>query len=121
MSADRLNDYLDGKLSTTDGKFPKSFDGHAPDPTLDFSGQHKAYWILSASERAKGFVRPLRSAYKHSRCGGVTTMARPLAETYAADPCSYHETFCIGCCAHFPVREFMWMEMDGSYKETVGS
>lgn len=29
------------------------------------SGQHRDYWVLSEAERAKGFVRPVRNAYRH--------------------------------------------------------
>ena len=32
---------------------------------VDSTGQQKAYVVLSAEERAKGFVRPVRSSYKH--------------------------------------------------------
>lgn len=42
------------------------------------------YLVLSDDERAKGFVRPLRTAYVHTGgCGTVTTMAAAIAETYA--------------------------------------
>lgn len=41
-------------------------------------------------------------------CGHATTMARPLAETYARDPKFYGGTFCTHCGAHFPVVEFIW-------------
>ena len=82
------------------------------DPRLTRGGdsqpvdQAKAYLVLSKEERAKGFVRPVRSSYihvgvggheiepgnpaKHGRignaCGAETTMSRDLAETYARDP-----------------------------------
>lgn len=67
--------------------------------------------MLSAEERAKGFVRPVRTAYVHQKCGQLTTMSRALAETYARDPAFYSGTFCCGCGAHFPVGEsgeFIW-------------
>jgi hypothetical protein len=54
------------------------------------------------------------------RCGTVTTMARPLAETYARDPSFYGATFCAYCGAHFPVGaagEFVWEGTD----ERVGT
>lgn len=75
------------------------------------SGQQKGYIVLSAEERAKGFVRPLRAAYLHSRCGTTTTMGRSIAETYARDPKFYDGTFCVSCGKHFPVGadgEFTW-------------
>lgn len=50
-------------------------------------------------------------------CGGVTTMALPLAETYARDPGFYGSTFCCHCGKHFPVAEFTWDGVD----EKVGS
>ena len=75
------------------------------------TGQQKAYVVLSENERAKGFVRPVRTAYLHETCGTVTTMGLALAETYARDPSFYSGTFCVGCRAHFPVGaagEFTW-------------
>ena len=69
---------------------------------------HRSYWVLSEEERAKGFVRPVRRSYLHGACGTVTTMSRPLAETYARDPKYYGATFCAGCGVHRPVSEFKW-------------
>ena len=126
-------------------------------------GQNEAYLVLSDEERAKGFVRPVRTSYRHvgeqpkhalraltddertrhagqnyvafeaypssegpvtgrywtqarldlKVCGTTTTMAQPLAETYARDPKFYGATFCCACRAHFPVAEFRW-EPDGT-------
>lgn len=77
------------------------------------AGQQKAYVVLSEEERAKGFVRPVRDAYVHDKCGQVTSMGRSLAETYARDPFFYSGTFCSTCRAHFPVGdidgEFIWL------------
>lgn len=84
------------------------------------TGQQKGYVVLSADERAKGFVRPVRRSYVHEKCGAVTTMGQALAETYARDPAFYSGTFCVGCRAHFPVGasgEFVW---DGT-AEKVGT
>ena len=78
---------------------------------LKENGQQKEYVVLTEEERAKGFVRPVRSSYIHEKCGTLTTMARPLAETYARDPYFYLGTFCVGCGKHFPVGEegeFVW-------------
>lgn len=88
------------------------------------TGLQKGYVVLSAEERAKGFVRPVRTAYVHDTCGKVTTMARSLAETYARDPKFYSGTFCSTCRSHFPVGEdgqFRWYEDDGSTGERVGT
>lgn len=81
------------------------------------NGQQKGYVVLSAEERAKGFVRPVRRAYRHATCGAVTTMAPSLAETYARDPGFYSGTFCTTCGSHFPLDQFVW---DGT-TEQVGS
>jgi hypothetical protein len=88
------------------------------------TGLQKAYVVLSDSERAKGFVRPYRDAYRHQTCGAITVMARKIAETYATDPTFYSGTFCSTCKGHFPVGEdgeFTWYEMDGSEGPKVGA
>jgi hypothetical protein len=88
------------------------------------NGQQAGYVVLSAEERARGFVRPVRDAYRHLRCNGITTMGRALAETYARDPKFYSGTFCVKCAAHFPVGEageFTWYENDGSEGPKVGT
>lgn len=95
-------------------------DGSAPSPgyaELEESGQQVDYLVLCPEERAKGFVRPVRNSYQHTKCGAVTRMTLVLAETYARDPKFYGGTFCVGCGAHCPVAEFTW-ELDGS---VVGS
>lgn len=100
----------------TDGS-PVTPDHREIDPS---TGQQKGYVVLSAEERAKGFVRPVRKSYVHDKCGGVTTMGMALAETYARDPGFYSGTFCCSCRAHFPVGadgEFTW---DGT-NERVGT
>lgn len=87
------------------------------------TGQQKGYVVLSDNERAKGFVRPFRDAYRHLTCGKITTMSRSIAETYARDPYFYSGTFCTTCRAHFPVGvngEFTWYEMDGREGPKVG-
>lgn len=85
-----------------------------PDHTdLKPNGQQKDYVVLSESERARGFVRPVRNTYVHQKCGVATKMSTALAETYARDPFFYSGTFCCGCRSHFPVGgdgigEFKW-------------
>lgn len=81
------------------------------------TGMQKGYVVLCPDERAKGFARPVRQRYMHTKCGTVTTMGLSLAETYARDPKFYGGTFCCGCGTHYPVAEFTW-EPDGS---VVGS
>lgn len=100
-------------------------------------GQQKGYVVLTAEERAKGFVRPMRDSYIHvgvggaeidpsdpsksglkgNGCGALTRMGLALAETYARDPEFYSGTFCVGCRKHFPLSEFVW-DGDG---QAVGS
>lgn len=70
--------------------------------------QAQAYLVLSAEERAKGFVRPVRRTYVHDACGQATTMGLALAETYAREPKFYGATYCVGCRMHLPVSEFKW-------------
>lgn len=79
------------------------------------SGQHAKYIVLSAEERAKGFVEPVRRSYVHVRCGSVTTMGQAIAETYARKPEFYGRTFCARCGDHYPVGEdgeFLWNATD---------
>lgn len=80
-------------------------------------GQQKGYVVLSAEERAKGFVKPVRRSYVHAHpsetnreigCGVETKMGIALAETYARDPRFYSGTFCVGCGTHFPLNQFVW-------------
>jgi len=84
---------------------------------LKLNGQQKGYVVLSEDERAKGFVRPLRSSYIHDACGTETKLGLSIAETYAREPKFYSGTFCCGCKAHFPLSEFKWEDTD----KTVGS
>lgn len=120
--------------TTTDGKPPAEGLENAPAPQPDRGdGQHGAYWVLTEDERAKGFVRPVRDTYQHvgpppegsadrqgKGCGTTTTMSRPIAETYAAQPDYYGSTFCVKCGGHFKVGElgeFVW----AGTKERVGT
>lgn len=107
------------KSTTTDGQPPAEGleNAGAPQPLKD-NGQHGAYWVLTEEERRKGFVRPVRTAYVHDKCGTQTTMSIAIAETYARDPKYYGSTFCCSCGAHFPVGEFKW---DDGSEECVGS
>jgi hypothetical protein len=94
------------KMCTTNGK---PVDEVRADQTNE-TGQHNGYIVLCPDERAKGFVRPYRDAYRHLTCGTVTTMGRALSETYARDPTFYGATFCCHCNRHLPVAEFVWMK-----------
>jgi len=98
---------------TTDPNDPSL--GHGADK--EQKGQNDKYLILSEEERAKGFVRPVRTTYTHKACGVSTTMAREIAETYARDPKFYGYTYCCTCRKHLPVEEFVWTGTD----QNVGS
>lgn len=105
---------------TTDPQDPRLSHGVDDHPVP----QSPAYLVLSDAERAKGFVRPVRHSYVHSRalgdiaaCGTRTTMSGPIAETYARQPSFYGSTYCIRCKMHLPVACFTW---DGT-DELVGS
>jgi len=78
---------------------------------LKENGQQEGYVVLAEEERAKGFVRPVRRSYVHTKCGTQTTMGQTIAETYARNPKFYSGTFCVACRNHFPVGpdgEFVW-------------
>jgi hypothetical protein len=92
------------KLDTTNGRPVNEVVAGQTNET----GQHEGYIVLAEEERAKGFVRPYRDSYRHSKCGTITTMGRALSETYARDPKFYGSTFCCQCNRHFPVDEFVW-------------
>ena len=104
------------KTTLADGS-PITPDHREIDP---LTGQHKAYVVLSDHERAKGFIRPVRTKYKHLKCGVITSMGYKIAETYARQPDFYNATFCVECRDHYPVGEdgeFLW---DGT-DEKVGT
>jgi hypothetical protein len=98
---------------TTDASDPRLGHGSDKDPVP----QNEVYLVLSDIERAKGFIRPVRSAYVHTACGAVTRMGTTIAETYARDPHFYGNTYCTNCNKHLPVGGFTW-DVDG---EVVGS
>jgi hypothetical protein len=106
----------DNHRTSTNGITPGLETASAPGP-IGESGQHSSYWVLSEDERAKGFVRPVRRSYVHTKCGSVTTMSTALAETYARNPTFYGATFCCACKTHSPVSEFVWDKSS----EVVGS
>lgn len=98
-------------MTLTDGS-PITSDHREINPA---TGQQKSYVVLSADQRAKGFVRPVRTVYVHEKCGAETRMGLALAETYARRPDFYSGTFCCACRAHFPVGpdgEFIWAGTD---------
>ena len=102
---------MDADETMTDGS-PVTADHREIVPA---TGMQKGYVVLSVEERAKGFVRPVRHAYVHGKCGRTTTMVTALAETYARDPMFYGGTFCSACKEHFNVGKygaFVWEGTD---------
>lgn len=91
-----------------DPRLPRSKHGPDEEPVP----QQEVYLVLSEEERAKGFVRPVRSVYLHTVCGTETRIGEALAETYARDPSFYSGTYCVHCRMHRPLSEFVWL--DGS-------
>jgi hypothetical protein len=101
-------------VSTTSDRNDPALRNIGPD------GMQEKYLVLSEEERAKGYVRPLRTSYVHEACGAITHMGLAIAETYARDPHFYGGTFCARCRNHFPVGpngQFVW---DGT-DEKVGT
>jgi hypothetical protein len=97
--------------STTDPTDPRLTRGVDSEPR----SQAEVYLTLSEEERAKGFVKPCWDRYVHLPCKKVTTMAKDISETYAANPGFYGATYCTECRMHRPVGEhgeFEWP--DGS-------
>lgn len=78
--------------------------------TLRADGQQEHYIVLSPEERAKGFVKPVRTKYRHIDCGHNTTMSLAIAETYARNPSFYSGTFCCHCAQHYPLTQFRWLD-----------
>lgn len=89
---------------TSDPSDPRLTHGADAEPV----DQAPAYLVLSEAERTQGFIRPVRRTYLHQECGAATTMAQPIAETYARDPGFYGATYCTSCRRHLPVAEFTW-------------
>jgi hypothetical protein len=102
--------------TTNSGREPVNpVNAGVPDPEKLPDGQHKDHWILPDEDRAKGFIRPVRTEYRHEKCGSRTTMPIKIAETYAVNPAYYGSTFCGACGGYSPVGvngEFVWL--DGS-------
>ena len=96
------------EITMMDGS-PVTDDHQEVDPS---TGMQKGYVVLSEAERAKGFIRLVQNQYEHDRCGAVTRIGIPLAETYACAPGFYAKTFCVACREHFPVGEFVWFDRE---------
>ena len=71
------------KSVTTDGRPPApGFENASAPQPIGSNGQHGAYWVLSEEERSKGFVRPVRHAYRHV---GLAAPQYPLRDLTAEE------------------------------------
>jgi hypothetical protein len=78
---------------------------------IEDDGQQACYLVLSEEELSKGFIRPVRRSYFHTKCWSVTKMSQSIAETYSRDLNFYGATYCSTCKKHFQVGEygeFIW-------------
>ncbi len=71
----------------------------------------------SAADRAKGYIRPVRFKYLHSKCGWETRIGSVIAEEWARKPDRAPIVFCVHCRVYAPVDQFTW----GGTNEKVGS
>jgi len=75
------------------------------DPT---TGQQKGYVVLTAEERAKGFVKPVRGIVYPQGLRLPDEYGTALAETYARNPWFLQRHVCCACGAHFDLNQFHW-------------
>lgn len=75
--------------TTLSGRLPEQLDDGAPAPIDPETGMHRDYWILSQAERAKGFVRPVRTSYMHVGPPGPQNATRRLTSEEAARYAGY--------------------------------
>lgn len=62
-----MADPKDPRITTTKGAPDDDMQsGPAPEPINPETGQHRSYWVLTAEERAKGFIAPVRQSYVHA-------------------------------------------------------
>ena len=81
------------------------------------SGQHERY----PSEVKPDYRQPLRDTYRHTVCGGRTTIhSDDIVRTYASNPHYYTHTFCAQCQGHFPLSEFVWLPDEIPMTKVVG-
>ena len=71
---------MNDKVTLSGAPADSTYNGGAPQPIEESTGMHKDYWVLSESERKKGFVRPVREVYVHVGCPGPTHPLRDLTE-----------------------------------------
>lgn len=68
--------------TTLSGRLPEQLVPGAPAPIDPKTGMHRDYWILSDAERLKGFIRPVRTGYRHL---GLLGPQHPLRDLTAAE------------------------------------
>lgn len=124
IQSEGLPVHRDLNFATHGGLMPLKTNRNDVDITIKDDGQQKDYLVLSDEELSKGFIRPVRKRYRHTKCGSITVMGQKLAETYAAKPNFYSGTFCVQCGTHFPVGingEFVWVGADDQDGDMVGT
>lgn len=72
---------------------------------------------ISEYDRASGYIRPIRTVYKHELCNELTILSDTAARKLAMEPRSAVISYCCGCRKHFASSEFTWVGSD----EEVGS
>lgn len=95
---------------------------HPLDPTKYGQRRPDGQYERHPTDEAGGYVAPIRYAYKHLKCGGVTTCGEAIAISYAKHPEMYGGTFCAICRDYFDLvtyddegngtRAFVW-DVDG--------
>lgn len=56
------------------------------------------------------FEQSVRHTYRHTECGGTTSMKSGIAKSIARDPEYYTATFCTSCGDYYPTDEFEWLD-----------
>lgn len=101
------------KRCTVSGQPPVNPD-NAPTPNSDRrpDGQHVDHWVLCESERAKGFVRPVRDSYVHVGPPGPDYPLRELTDEekrdHAEEGWVKYEKYPTG--AHGSARGLFWTQ-----------
>ncbi len=62
------------------GRSPATPEAATPTDETLADGQKADHWVLPPEERAKGYLRPVRTAYKHVGAAGPTHPVRHLTE-----------------------------------------
>ena len=90
------------RSTTTDGQpaRPGFESAGAPAPLNPNTGQHEAYWVLKAEERAQGLVRPVRCSYKH-----VGSRPKYPTRELTAEEVERYRNYGYACFEEYPESE----------------